>query len=305
MSAPEIDIDAAKDLLAKGDAAFLDIRDPGSFLASHVPGAEHMHDGNHDAVVEATDKTKPVIVYCLKGCASRPAAAALLERGFSQVHSLKGGFRAWTAAKLEVAAGSPGVTVSPLAKEKLQGFLGEEVDTSVRIVLEPTGAFGLSLDVAAPGDVELKIDGLPFVLDGRLANAVKGLEIDFIDKVQGGGFSLKGGSPPERAGKADLLEDVKKRIADNKIMLFMKGTANQPMCGFSATTVGVLKGLGKPFGDKNVLETPEYRYVLSEHSSWPTIPQVFLDGKFIGGCDIVVEMSKSGDLQKIVGEAFA
>lgn len=101
-----------------------------------------------------------------------------------------------------------------------------------------------------------------------------------------------------------MLEDVKQRIADNTIMLFMKGTADQPMCGFSAATVEVLKRVGKPFGHKNVLETPEYRYVLSEHSSWPTIPQLFIKGEFVGGCDIVHELYRSGELQKKVGEAF-
>ncbi len=101
-----------------------------------------------------------------------------------------------------------------------------------------------------------------------------------------------------------MLEDVKQRIADNKIMLFMKGTANQPMCGFSAATVEVLRRLEKPFGDKNVLEHPEYRYVLSEHSNWPTIPQLFIDGEFIGGCDIVHELYRSGELQKKVASSF-
>lgn len=105
--------------------------------------------------------------------------------------------------------------------------------------------------------------------------------------------------------REEMLEDVKSRIAANKIMLFMKGSANQPMCGFSAATVEVLRKLGKPFGDKNVLEDPEYRYVLSEHSNWPTIPQVFIGGQFVGGCDIVHELYRSGELQGMVDKAFA
>ena len=105
--------------------------------------------------------------------------------------------------------------------------------------------------------------------------------------------------------REEMLEDVKARIANNKVMLFMKGTAEAPMCGFSARTVQVLRAMEKPFGDKNVLEDPEYRYVLSEHSEWPTIPQVFVNGKFVGGCDIVTEMYMSGDLQKVIDEAFA
>lgn len=103
----------------------------------------------------------------------------------------------------------------------------------------------------------------------------------------------------------EMLEDVKSRIAENKIMLFMKGSATQPMCGFSAATVEVLKKLEKPFGDKNVLEDPEYRYVLSEHSNWPTIPQLFVDGQFVGGCDIVHELYRSGELQAMADKAFA
>ncbi|MCA8923324.1 MAG: Grx4 family monothiol glutaredoxin [Planctomycetes bacterium] len=105
--------------------------------------------------------------------------------------------------------------------------------------------------------------------------------------------------------KDEMLADVKRRIAENKIMLFMKGTANAPMCGFSHQTAEVLRQTGKPFGDKNVLELPEYRFVLSEHSGWPTIPQVFIDGEFVGGCDIVTELYQSGELQKKVDAAFA
>lgn len=97
-----------------------------------------------------------------------------------------------------------------------------------------------------------------------------------------------------------MLEDVKKRIADNRVMLFMKGTADQPSCGFSTATVQILRQLGQPFADKDVLELPEYRYVLAEHSQWPTIPQVFIDGKLVGGCDSVHELFRSGELQKLI-----
>ena len=102
-----------------------------------------------------------------------------------------------------------------------------------------------------------------------------------------------------------LLEDVKSLISKNKIMLFMKGTAAAPMCGFSAATVEVLRKFDKPFGDKNVLENPEYRFVLSEHSNWPTIPQLFVNGEFVGGCDIVHDLYKSGELKLLVEKAFA
>jgi monothiol glutaredoxin len=105
--------------------------------------------------------------------------------------------------------------------------------------------------------------------------------------------------------REEMLEDVKSRITDNKIMLFMKGTASAPVCGFSAALVEVLRKLEKPFGDKNVLENPEYRYVLSEHSNWPTVPQLFVNGEFVGGCDIVHDLYKSGELKEIVERAFA
>jgi monothiol glutaredoxin len=105
--------------------------------------------------------------------------------------------------------------------------------------------------------------------------------------------------------REQMKQDVESRIAENTIMLFMKGTADAPRCGFSAAVVQVLQQLGKPFGHKNVLEEPEYRYVLSERSNWPTIPQVFVKGKLVGGCDIVTEMFQKGELQPIVDAAFA
>ena len=105
------------------------------------------------------------------------------------------------------------------------------------------------------------------------------------------------------ATRESILEDVKGLIAEHSIVLFLKGTADQPMCGFSSATVDVLRKLGKSFADKNVLSTPEYRYVLSEHSGWPTIPQVFIGGQFVGGCDIVHELYRSGELQKLADAA--
>jgi len=105
--------------------------------------------------------------------------------------------------------------------------------------------------------------------------------------------------------KAEMRADVERRIADHEVMLFMKGTADAPMCGFSAAAVDVLRRCGRPFGDKNVLEHPEYRYALSERSGWPTIPQVFVDGELVGGCDIVVELYQKGELQQKIDAAFA
>ena len=108
---------------------------------------------------------------------------------------------------------------------------------------------------------------------------------------------------PAAATRESMLEDVKRLVSEHSIVLFLKGTADQPMCGFSSATVDVLRKLGKDFTDKNVLSSPEYRYVLSEHSGWPTIPQVFIGGAFVGGCDIVHELYRSGELQKLADTA--
>src|SRR5262245_22617271 len=101
-----------------------------------------------------------------------------------------------------------------------------------------------------------------------------------------------------------LLTDIKKAIADNTIVLFTKGTRDEPRCGFSARTIGVFNELGKPFEVIAVLPDPRIRETLSSYSKWPTIPQVFIKGKFIGGCDIVTEMFQEGELQTLVDEAF-
>lgn len=101
-----------------------------------------------------------------------------------------------------------------------------------------------------------------------------------------------------------LLEQIKKDIDGNPIILFTKGTKEQPMCGFSARTIALFNELGRPFKVVDVLPDPRIRETLSAHSSWPTIPQVFIKGKFVGGCDIVSEMYQEGELQKLVEEAF-
>jgi len=100
-----------------------------------------------------------------------------------------------------------------------------------------------------------------------------------------------------------ILAEIKRRIEANPVMLFMKGTPDFPLCGFSGRTAEVLRGLGVPFGALNVLTDPRIRQLLSSHSEWPTIPQLFVGGEFVGGCDIVVEMHASGQLEPMVREA--
>ena len=98
----------------------------------------------------------------------------------------------------------------------------------------------------------------------------------------------------------DVTERIQSAVSTNKVMIFMKGTANFPQCGFSAATVGVFQELGVPFETADVLSDPELRDAIKRYSNWPTIPQVFIGGKFVGGCDIVREMYESGDLQSLL-----
>lgn len=103
----------------------------------------------------------------------------------------------------------------------------------------------------------------------------------------------------------DILTMIKKEIADNKIVLFTKGTKEMPMCGFSARAIAIFKEVGKPFKTVDILADPRIRQVLSAHSNWPTTPQIFVNGQFIGGSDIVMEMHEKGELQPLVEKAFS
>jgi len=98
-----------------------------------------------------------------------------------------------------------------------------------------------------------------------------------------------------------LREQIETAIEENPVLLFMKGTPDQPMCGFSARTVAILESVGQPFAAVNVLPDPRIRQELSALSNWPTIPQLFIDGELVGGCDIVTEMYESGELQQALG----
>lgn len=102
-----------------------------------------------------------------------------------------------------------------------------------------------------------------------------------------------------------ILSDIKKAIHDHNIVLFCKGTKEAPRCGFSARTIQIFQEVGKPFEVVDILPDPRIRQTLSAFSNWPTIPQVFIGGQFIGGSDIVTEMFQEGELQKVVDKAFA
>ena len=98
-----------------------------------------------------------------------------------------------------------------------------------------------------------------------------------------------------------IRDAISQAISENKVILFMKGTPEAPACGFSARTVGALDALGTPFASVDVLPDPRIRQELSALSNWPTIPQLFIDGDLVGGCDIVSEMYQSGELQQALG----
>ena len=97
---------------------------------------------------------------------------------------------------------------------------------------------------------------------------------------------------------------IQEAIADNEVILFMKGTPEAPRCGFSARTVAALEALGAPFAAVDILPDPRIRQELSALSGWPTIPQVFIRGELVGGADIVEELYASGELQRKLDEAL-
>jgi monothiol glutaredoxin len=103
----------------------------------------------------------------------------------------------------------------------------------------------------------------------------------------------------------NVMEEIRREIAANKVLVYMKGTPSFPMCGFSAATVETLQELGYPFAHVNILEDQEKREAIKAFSNWPTIPQVYVAGKLVGGCDIVRELHATGELQRVLKEAFA
>jgi monothiol glutaredoxin len=102
-----------------------------------------------------------------------------------------------------------------------------------------------------------------------------------------------------------IIQDViKDQVTKNRVVLYMKGTPDFPQCGFSANAIGMLRacGIEQPF-TVDVLENPEIRQGIKEYANWPTIPQLYVNGEFVGGCDIMIEMYQSGELQKVLENA--
>ncbi|RDH48197.1 Grx4 family monothiol glutaredoxin [Fischerella thermalis] len=103
----------------------------------------------------------------------------------------------------------------------------------------------------------------------------------------------------------ELKERIDNLLKENKILVFMKGTKLMPMCGFSNNVVQILDTLGVPFETVNILDDYELRQGIKEYSNWPTIPQVYINGEFVGGSDIMIELYQKGELQQMVEVALA
>jgi len=100
----------------------------------------------------------------------------------------------------------------------------------------------------------------------------------------------------------EVFERIQSEIDEAPVMLYMKGTAMFPQCGFSARVVQILTHMGVPFKTANVLEDAELREGIKQFSQWPTIPQLYVKGEFVGGCDIITEMFQSGELETLLAE---
>lgn len=100
----------------------------------------------------------------------------------------------------------------------------------------------------------------------------------------------------------EILEQIKKEVAENRVFLYMKGTPDMPRCGFSNRVVQILRLTGTDFGARDILADPRIRDILTSFSDWPTSPQLFVDGKLVGGCDITTEMYESGELQTLLDQ---
>lgn len=103
-------------------------------------------------------------------------------------------------------------------------------------------------------------------------------------------------------GENDAMKLIKEHVKDNPVMLYMKGKPSQPQCGFSAKVVQILQAEGVDFSSVNVLDYPAIREGVKKFSEWPTIPQLYVNGEFIGGCDILSGMHESGELKELLAE---
>jgi monothiol glutaredoxin len=114
--------------------------------------------------------------------------------------------------------------------------------------------------------------------------------------------SFSGETPRRTTGIADMTihDTIEREVKGNDVVLFMKGSPDMPMCGFSGQVVQILDYLGVPYKGINVLDSEDIRQGIKDYSNWPTIPQLYIKGEFIGGCDIVREMFQAGELQTVL-----
>jgi monothiol glutaredoxin len=103
----------------------------------------------------------------------------------------------------------------------------------------------------------------------------------------------------------DMTQRIKEHLGSAPVVLFMKGTPDFPQCGFSAQTAAALRALNAQYRHVNIFEEPELREALKSYSNWPTYPQLYVNGELVGGCDIVIEMYRSGELKSLLQEAGA
>ncbi|MFZ2208893.1 MAG: Grx4 family monothiol glutaredoxin [Porticoccaceae bacterium] len=103
----------------------------------------------------------------------------------------------------------------------------------------------------------------------------------------------------------DIFETIREQIESNPVILYMKGSPNQPQCGFSARSVQALMACGERFAYVDILTNPDIRANLPKYADWPTFPQLWVKGELVGGCDIITELYESGELKRLVQEAMA
>jgi len=117
-------------------------------------------------------------------------------------------------------------------------------------------------------------------------------------------MTLTGLAPTVRGlHMSTTIESIEKQIGENPILLYMKGTPQLPQCGFSAQTVQAVMSCGERFAFVNILDNPDIRAELPKYANWPTFPQLWVNGELVGGCDIVVEMYQSGELEPLIKQA--
>ena len=101
----------------------------------------------------------------------------------------------------------------------------------------------------------------------------------------------------------DTLEKIKQQVAENSIILYMKGSPQLPQCGFSARSVAALEACGADFAYVDILANPDIRQTLPQYADWPTFPQLYINGELVGGCDIITEIYESGELKQMINDA--